>query len=81
LTARRGEPGYQHPGGRGERGRRGALPEPGQPHPRGITGEHKRRGRGGEGEQPAEQDRARTDPVGQRTEHWFEGHFGAVVDR
>jgi hypothetical protein len=40
----------------------------------GVSGEDEGSGERGEREQAAEQYRARSDPVGQRPEHWLEDH-------
>jgi hypothetical protein len=51
------------------------------PSKAGFPHHHKTGGSEGEGEQTAEQDRSRPDPVRERPEYGFEQHFRPVIHR
>ena len=74
-----GQSGDHGAGSRGERSRGGALAEPDHAQQRRVP-DHDEPGRSDrEGKEPAEQDRAWPDPVGQRPEDGFEQHLRAVI--
>jgi hypothetical protein len=73
------DPGHQRGRGGRERGGGGALAQAGGPQPAGTVRDHVQRGRDGEGGEPAEQDRAGTDAVGEGAEERFQQDLGAVV--